>query len=76
MANDRMHFADGAVAHQFATPAIGGHGALLAADLDDALCWRAALTMIRPSRMVNVIGFSTYTSLPAWQAWTECKACQ
>ena len=39
--------------------------------------WRlAASSMARPSSMVVASGFSTYTSLPAWQASTVGNACQ
>ena len=37
---------------------------------------RAASTILRPSQMHQVGGFSTYTSLPAWQAQIVCSACQ
>ena len=32
--------------------------------------------MCRPSATHNDSGFSTYTSLPAWQLWTMWSACQ
>ena len=38
--------------------------------------FRAASTILRPSQMSCVAGFSTYTSLPAWQAQIVCRACQ
>ena len=37
---------------------------------------RAASTILRPSKMLWEQGFSTYTSLPAWQAQMVCRACQ
>ena len=37
---------------------------------------RAVSTMRRPSSTHSDSGFSTYTSLPAWQAWMVCSACQ
>ena len=40
------------------------------------LCLRAASTILRPSQQFDVGGFSTYTSLPAWQAHTVAGACQ
>src|SRR5205807_5764833 len=45
-------------------------------------CWtirlyfRAASTHRRPSATRWLIGFSTYTSLPAWQAQTATSECQ
>jgi hypothetical protein len=45
-------------------------------------CWtmhlyfRAASTNMRPSRTLCEQGFSTYTSLPAWQARMAAGACQ
>ena len=38
--------------------------------------FRAASTILRPSRTLWLTGFSTYTSLPAWQAHTAARACQ
>ena len=40
------------------------------------LYFRAASTIRRPSTMLWLAGFSTYTSLPAWQARTVSSACQ
>ncbi len=40
------------------------------------LYFRAALTICWPSQQLWVGGFSTYTSLPAWQAQTVDRACQ
>ena len=37
---------------------------------------RAASTIRRPSTTLWLAGFSTYTSLPAWQAMTVISACQ
>src|SRR5579872_3409385 len=37
---------------------------------------RAATTDIRPSQISCEIGFSTYTSLPAWQPHTVTSECQ
>ncbi len=45
-------------------------------------CWtmrsyfRAASTSLRPSKMLWLQGFSTYTSLPAWQAQMAISECQ
>ena len=45
-------------------------------------CWTmrlyflAASTTFLPSKMLCVIGFSTYTSLPAWQAQIVASECQ
>ena len=50
--------------------------AALSAGLDDALVLRAASTMRRPSLTLWLTGFSTYTSLPAWQAQMVARACQ
>ena len=40
------------------------------------LCFRAASTATRPSWTLCDIGFSTYTSLPAWHAQTVMSECQ
>ena len=40
------------------------------------LCLRAVSTAIRPSWTLWLHGFSTYTSLPAWQAQIVMRACQ
>src|SRR5512139_276845 len=40
------------------------------------LYFLAALTICWPSQQLWVGGFSTYTSLPAWQAQTADGACQ
>src|SRR5213082_2317019 len=45
-------------------------------------CWTtrlyflAASTHLRPSKTLWLIGFSTYTSLPAWQAQMVINECQ
>ena len=39
-------------------------------------CFRAASTIRRPSLTLWLTGFSTYTSLPAWQAQIAASACQ
>jgi len=40
------------------------------------LYFRAASMILHPSRMLCETGFSTYTSLPAWQAQIASRACQ
>ena len=50
--------------------------ALLGAVLHDAAVLGAASTHLRPSKIVWLHGFSTYTSLPAWQPQMVSSECQ
>ena len=51
-------------------------GAILRAVLDDATVLPRASTSLRPSEMLWLHGFSTYTSLPDWQAHMPSSECQ
>jgi len=71
------HPPEPAGADQFARLNDLRHAALLRPDLHDRACSAAcAASTTRPSAMVCVRGFSTYTSLPAARASTVIGTCQ